>query len=296
MRAGVRRTVHRKSVLLGICVLLLTDCAKRSVIPVTTLVKRPRTMAIAGATPPSISTAPAISKDPPRKEANRVKPAARHAKKTVAAVKSGPEEKQPVGNITVDVPVAGVTGRSRVGLVSAVHDALDIVAKNELTFECPARMHVGSEQLTRLIARRNLNDRLQAELISRGIPPAEAAATVILVTADLTSSDKDAFRITAENPEQTWDSRIWRVEPRQSGDRELDLTVLLSARVSSVGEVQAKPVVLAQAVVVDAGRFYPFRDFMNRYWPALMASMAALAVGIWIFWMFRRGHSALSHR
>jgi len=183
-----------------------------------------------------------------------------------------------------------------VDLASAVHDALDIVAKNELTFECPARMHVGSEQQPRLIARRNLNDRLQAELVSRGIPAADAAATVILVTADLTSPDKDAFRITAESPAQTWDSRIWRVEPRQSGDRELDLTVLLSARVSSVGEVQAKPVVLAQAIVVDAVRFYPFRDFMNRYWPALMASMAGLAVGIWIFWMLRRGHSALSHR
>jgi len=252
-------------------------------------------MATPGATPPSTSTDPKISAHPPRTEANRLK-AARSAKKTVAAVKPGPEDKQPVGNITVDVPVAGVTGRSRVGLASAVHDALDIVAKNELTFECPARMHVGSEQLTRLIARRNLNDRLQAEVISRGIPPADAAATVILVTADLTSPDKDAFQITAESPAQTWDSRIWRVEPRQSGDRELDLTVLLSARVSSLGEVQAKPVVLTQAVVVDAGRFYPFRDFMNRYWPALMASMAGLAAGIWIFWTFWRGHSPLSQR
>ena len=287
--------VRSKSLLLGICVLLLTDCAKRSVAPVATLGKHPRTMATPGATPPSISTAPKVSAHPPRTEANRLK-AARPAKKTVAAVKPGPEDKQPVGNITVNVPVAGVTERSRVDLASAVHDALDIVAKNELTFECPARMHVGSEQLTRLIARRNLNDRLQAELISRGIPPADAAAAVILVTADLTSPDKDAFQITAESPAQTWDSRIWRVEPRKSGDRELDLTVLLSARVSSLGEVQAKPVVLTQAVVVDAGRFYPFRDFMNRYWAALMASIAGLAACIWIFWMFWRGHSALSQR
>jgi hypothetical protein len=296
MRAGGHSTVRSKSVLLGICVLLLTDCAKRSVAPVATLGKRPRTMAIPGATPPSIPTAPKTSAHSRRTEANRLKSGSRQAKKTVAAVKAGPEDKQPVGNITVDVPVAGVTGRSRVGLASAVRDALDIVAKNELTFECPARMHVGSEQLPRLIARRNLNDRLQAELISRGIPAADAAAAVILVTADLTSPDKDAFQITAESPAQTWDSRIWRVEPRRSGDRELDLTVLLSARVSSVGEVQAKPVVLTQAVVVDAGRFYPFRDFMNRYWTALMASMAGLAACIWIFWMFWRGHSALSQR
>jgi hypothetical protein len=253
-------------------------------------------MAIGGATPPSISATPIVATEPQLSEANRTKASARHAKRTVAAVKPGPEEKQPVGNITVDVPVGGLTESSGVGIASAVRDALDILAKNELTFECPGRMHVGSEQQPRLIARRNLHDRLQAELVSRGVPPAEAAATVILVTADLTSPDKDAFQITAESPTQTWDSRVWRVQPRQAGERELDLTVLLSVRVSSLGEVQAKPVVLVQAVAVDAGRFYPFRDFMNRYWPALMASLAGLAVGVWIFWMLWRGHSALSHR
>jgi hypothetical protein len=286
---------YRESILLGLCVLLITDCAKRSVAPVTTLVKRRQAIAAAGGTPP-IFAAPTMPAAPPPKDTNRVKPAARHAKKTVAALKRRPEEKEPVGKITVDVPVGGATERSRVGIASAVHNALDIMAKDELAFECPARMHLGSEQQLRLIARRNLNDQLKTELVARGIPAADAASVVILVTADLTSPDKDAFQITAENPAQTWDSRIWRVEPRQSGDHELDLTVLLSARISSVGEAQAQPIVLSQAVAVDAGRFYPFRDFMNRYWPGLLASMTGLAAGIWIFWMLWRGHSALSHR
>lgn len=294
MPAAVRKTVHRRSVLLAICVLLITDCAKRSVAPVTALVKRPRTMAIGGATPPSISEAPISAV--PRTEANRVNPATRRGKKAIAVAKREPAEKQPVGNITVDVPVEGLAGKSRVGIASSVQDALDILAKSELRFECPARMHVGSEQQARLIARRNLNDRLKEELMSRGITASDAAGIVILVTADLTSPDKDAFQITADNPAQTWDSRIWRVEPRQPGDHELDLTVLLSVRISSAGEVQAKPIVLAQAVAVDAGRFYPFRDFMFRYWPGLIASMAGLAIGLWIFWMLWRGHSILSHR
>jgi hypothetical protein len=284
-------TVRRKSVLLAVCVLLLTDCAKRSVAPVTTLVKHPRKMAIADATPPSISQIP-------RTEANRVNPAnaAPHRKRAAAVAKREPEDKQPVGRITVDVPVEGSPGKSRIDIASAVQEALDIVAKSELTFECPARMQIGSEQHPRLTARRNLNDRLSEELASRGIPASDAGAIVILVTADLTSADKDAFHITADNPAQTWDSRIWRVEPRLPGDHELDLTVLLSARIAPTNEVQAKPIVLARAVAVDAGRFYPFRDFMNHYWPGLIASLAGLSIGLWIFWMRWRGHSILSQR
>src|SRR5437868_13999181 len=80
MPVAVRAMVHRGPVFLVIGVLLLAACAKRSVAPVTALVKRPRTMAIGGATPPSISEAP------PCTEASRANPTYQR-KKAVAASK-----------------------------------------------------------------------------------------------------------------------------------------------------------------------------------------------------------------
>jgi hypothetical protein len=163
---------------------------------------------------------------------------------------------------------------------------------SQLLFLCPDRMRTGSAEDCRLTTRRSLNDLFRDELLEQGAPALQAAAVPILVHADLTSRSKNAFdiRTVAANSPSSGE-HLWRVVPRNPGNHKLELKVTLSARLASAGHLQGMPVVLVHSVSVIGGE-----NFLNRYRPAMIGCLAAVALFCaWAFWRSARP-SAFSNR
>lgn len=76
-------------------------------------------------------------------------------------------------------------------------------------------------------------------------------ALIILLQADRTSQDEDAFDIRAVTAGGTSSyDHVWHVVPRNSGDHKLDLKVAAIARIDSGGDFEGEPVELARSVSV----------------------------------------------
>jgi hypothetical protein len=126
-----------------------------------------------------------------------------------------------------------------------------------------------------------------------GWAAASTAAISILVAADLSSPNKQAFDIQS-NPagRPSSDDWVWRVEARNPGNYQLDLKVTLSARVPYATDVQARPVVFSRPVSVSGGE-----NFLGQYRTEIAGSLAGLlGVSIaWAVWRHRQS-SVFSHR
>jgi hypothetical protein len=287
----MRRNIYYQYLSLTVGVLMLINCAKRSVTPPGT------PLAQAAAAKPSL--APPSLPESRAREANRVvvqkagaqKTAARGTKQGAQAArdtKQGAQGEAPrADTITMNVFVEGGGEASRTDLGATVRDALNAVATTDLVFECPVQMRAGSTEQVRLTTRRNLNDQFRNQLQARGIPASQTMAAVILVSAVLTSSDSHAFDIGADEfPDRgSSNERVWRVEARNPGHQELDMKVTLSARLAPAGEVQADPVTFSQAVSVVGSE-----NFFYQYWPQILGCGASLLCA-WMaftFWHSRR--------
>jgi hypothetical protein len=145
----------------------------------------------------------------------------------------------------------------------------------------------------RVTTRQNLNELLRQKLQDQGIPAEYLNGIISLAVANLTSPSPGSFDIETEEPApgHTADTWAWLVEAREPGNYELDLKMVLSARIPSRGQVEAHPVFLTRTVVVDAGPFYPYGDFLGRHWLEMAGSLAGL-MAAWLIWLLWRTRGA----
>jgi hypothetical protein len=295
-----RRTAVR--VVSIVCFVVIAGCSKRSVSPLGTLFPAP-VMAVAGATPPSISER-SRAKDPlkPPAPSGVKSPRAGREKqgRTAVAVIPGTQGKSGAVSLDLQVPVQSAEGAAEtIHLAAAIREALNTFSSWYLLFESPDRMRLGTQRIVRLTTRQNLTDLIREQLQTRGIPPEYIAGILTVVTADLTSPERGTFVI---RPEQSDDARspyerIWRVEALKPGSHNLELKVTLTARLPSRGDVESDPAMFSRPVSVGAGPFYWIVDFVDRNGNAVAGSLAGLlAAGVlWIWWRVRQ-YTALSHR
>ena len=280
-------SIFRKYMLPAVCLLTLTGCAKHKTISGPTFLPPPTIATPVGSQQPAPeSNAPTVDTKVP--DANRLLP--QNPNFTLSPGTRSPKDVRQVGMITVPVNVRNEN--ARVDGVMAIQNVLKALGTTDLFFECPSRMRVGSSEQCRFTTGQNFTDSFINQLESEGMSPADAAASMVEVKADLTSAAKNAFDILPE-PALTVRSspgeRVWRVVPRNPGDYMLEVTVVLGARTPSTGYVQGVPVVLFHSVSVVGPNSPP----NNKYWPALVGSLAAFAVFVCIIgwrmlWPLRR--------
>jgi hypothetical protein len=275
----------------AVCLLTLVACAKRKAIPGIPLMP-----------PPTVATPGDSLRPAPESKANTVEKSAEEANRLLLQNPSftlSPGAQSPKGarqKAMITVPVSVRNENSRPDPVVVIQNVLKALGTTELSFQCPNRMRVGSTEQCRFTTGQNLSAHFIDQLQSQGMTPAEASASTIMVQADLTSPAKNAFDIRTEEvltARSSLGERVWRVVPRNPGDYMLEVGVALGARTPSAGYVQGVPVVLFHSVSV-AGPNSP----LNNYWPAVVGSLAALAVFAcigWMLWRHRRS-SAISKR
>jgi hypothetical protein len=291
MRDQIRRSICRKYVLPAACLLSLTGCAKHKAISSPTFLPPP-TIATPGDSQqpaPEDKTTTADSNAP---DSNRL--LFQNPSFTLSPATRPPKTVRQIGMITVPVSVGNEN--PRIDPVAAIKSVLKALGAADLYFQCPGRMRVGSPEQCRFTTGQDFTGRFIDRLESQGMTLAEAAGSSVVVQADLTSPAKNAFDIRTEQAPPSRLSpgeRAWRVVPRNPGDYMLEVTVALGARTPSAGFVQGVPVVLFHSVSVAGPN-----NALNKYWPTLVGSLAALStfasIG-WILWRYRRS-SANSNR
>ncbi len=270
------------------CILVLTGCAKHKLAPLGTPVPPPATAA-APVTPQPISSrsrpAPGekqglqavgrslevnrLLNEPPRMALAPAGHPAKPAKK----------EDQHVDKITVLVDTTD--GTLRPTSAAMIQKAFAPLAK-EFLLVCPDKLRVGTTGDCRFAGRVPLEDLFREQLVLQGIPASEALATTLLVHADLSSPEKNAFDIRPAAANGASSEQLWHVAPLSAGDHKLELKVTLTARVGSAGGVSGAPLVLVRSISV-AGQ-----NFFNQYWPAMIGCAAILGLFGWIAMTFWR--------
>jgi hypothetical protein len=281
------RSRYGKCCLPAVCLVILLNCAKHKLTPIATPFPPAPTMNV----PVTAPRAGAESR------------AAQPVKKVIQAKSGGPEvnrlllepprmsfapdghvvrkDAQPIDKITVLVDTG--TGSLRPGSEVIIQNAMKVLA-DQFLFLCPDHMRAGSSEDCRFKTKKGFNDFFRVQLLEQGVEASEAGVVTVLVHADLTSADKNAFDIhavPAANP--TSGEELWRVVPRNPGDHKLELRVTPSARIVSAGDVQGEPVVLDHPVsVIGADTFF------NDYGPAIIGCLAALGLLSWVAWTLWR--------
>ncbi len=271
----------------AVCLVILMNCAKHKLTPV------------AAPFPPAPTMNVPVGPQPAVAESKAAQPVT----KVIQAKSGGPEvnrllletprmslapdghilrkDARPIDKITVLVDAG--TGALRPASEVIIQNAMRALADHFL-FLCPDHMRVGTAEDCRFKTKEELNDFFRVQLMEQGVEASEAGAVTVLVRANLTSADKNAFDIRgvpAANPSSG--EELWRVVPRNPGDHKLELSVTPIARVVSAGDVQGEPVVLDHPVsVIGAGTFF------NDYGPAVIGCVAALGLLAWIAWTLWR--------
>jgi hypothetical protein len=191
------------------------------------------------------------------------------------------KDARPIDKITVLVDSG--TGSLRPESEVIIQNAMKVLT-DQFLFLCPDHMRAGSAEDCRFKTKEGFNDFFRVQLLEQGVEPSEAGAVTVLVHADLSSVDKNAFDIhavPAANPSSS--EELWRVVPRTPGGHKLELRVTPSARIVSAGDVQGEPAVLDHPVSVIAAD-----TFLNDYGPAVIGCLAALGLLAWIAWTLWR--------
>jgi hypothetical protein len=292
------RGVSCKCLLSGACALILASCAMHKFTPLGIPLSSPRTIGVPVGARPALSerevptaqeqSEPGANVEVQRRIASLLEP----PRMSLSAGPHAPKEDVPkTDKITFLVIVKN--GVFRPESEATIQKALEALA-SQFLFLCPGRMRVGSAEDCRFATKGGLNDRFRDQLTEQGVSASQAAALTILVQADLTSPNKHAFDIHAEDAASNPTSgQLWRVVPRNPGDHKLELRVALGARIDSAREVHGAPEVLIHSVAVIGGE-----NFLNEYWPAIIGCLAAMALFAWIAWTLWRSArmSAFSNR
>ena len=277
---------HNKCWLPVVCLLILANCAKHKLVPLgasvpvppTTSSSRHPTKAVAGSRPVQLEQkviqakrgVPEVSLllEPPR----------------MSFSSEGKVLREDVP-LKIDITVLVDTGD---GTLRADSAAIILIALKPLAsqflFLCPDQMRVGSTEDCRFSTKEELNDFFKEQLRALGLAAPQAAAVTVLVHADLTSQDKNAFDVRAvpENNPSSAEQR-WRVVPRKPGDHKLELTVTPRARIVSARDVQGDPVEMVRYVTVVR-----VDNFLGDYGPAVIGCLAVLGLLAWIAWTLWR--------
>lgn len=269
-----------------VCFLILSNCAKHKLAPLGA--SAPVTPAVAVPAPPPVRILPTQ----PEKnviQAKRAKPDLNSLLNEPPRMTFSPDRNvirkevpQKIDKITILVDTT--EGKLRPDSEAIIQIALKPLA-SEFLFLCPDQMRLGSPADCRFSTKESLSDFFKDQLLALGVDPAQAGAATILVRADLTSHDKNAFDIRAvPASSSSSNDRIWHVVPHNPGDHKLDLTVTASARIVSAGDVQGEPVEMVRSVaVIGVG------NFLNGYGTAVFGCLAALGLLAGISWALWRG-------
>jgi hypothetical protein len=293
----MQRSMYGKCLLSAVCSLILADCAKHKLTPLGTPLSPPSTTRVPGGSPPALSESRAPQ---PEKKVIQAKGAAPEVNRLLldpprmsfsAGSNAPKKDVQKIDKITLLVDTG--EGTLRPESEATIQIALKTLA-DQLLFVCPDHMRVGTAEDCRFAIKGALDDLFRGQLLALGVSASQAAAVTILVHADLTSQDKNAFDIhavAANKPSST--EQLWRIVPRNSGDHKLELSVTPSARIVAAGDVQGVPVLLVHSISVNGGE-----NFFNEYWPAMIGCLAALGLFAWIAWTLWRNArpSAFSSR
>lgn len=280
------RIRYGKCWLLAVCLVILGNCAKHKLTPVATPVPPAPTTNVPVAAPSAVAE----------------RKAAQPVKKAIQAKSGGPEvnrlllepprmsfapghvltkDARPIDKITVLVDSG--TGSLRPESEVIIQNAMKVLT-DQFLFLCPDHMRAGSAEDCRFKTKEGFNDFFRVQLLEQGVEASEAGAVTVLMHADLSSVDKNAFDIhavSAANPSSS--EELWRVVPRNPGDHKLELRVTPSARIVSAGYVQGEPVVLDHPVSIVGAD-----SFLNDYGPAIIGCLAALGLLAWIAWTLWR--------
>ncbi len=285
-----------KSALSVALLVALAGCAKHKIMPVATPVLSPPAAPHTAGPPPILANPAKNTPTPAQKQG--IKAISRSAEvnrllnepprmSLVPAPRAPKNSVQSTDKITVLVDTTD--GTLRPASPAMIQKAFAPLAEQFLLV-CPDQMRVGTSGDCRFATKVPLEDLFREQLVRQGIPAAEAVETTLLVHADLTSLEKNAFDIRAATSNSASREQLWHVAPLSAGDHKLQLKVVLTARIASAGEVSGEPVVLVRSVSVVG------ENFFNQYWPAIIGCAALLALFGWIamtFWRDARP-SALS--
>ena len=292
----VRR--YTKAWLPVFCLVVSSNCAKQKLAPLGAGVPSLPAVTVPAAARPS---APAQSKaaQPVTKvaQAKRVAPEVNNLLLESPRLSFSPDrgtqkqDTQKIDKITITVDAG--TGALRPDSEAIVRIALKPLA-DQFLFACPDHMRVGSPDDCRFATKTGFADYFKQQLVALGVDTSQAAAVTILVNADLSSADKNAFEIrAAATGSSASNEQVWHVVPRNPGDHKLQLSVTPIARVVSAGDVKGEPILMSRSIEVTGAD-----NFLTEYGPAVMGSLAALGLLAWIAWMVWRNprSSALSSR
>ena len=275
------------------CILLLAGCARHKLVPVAT----PLAPKIGVPTAPQRTASENAASFADKKVVQAVNGSAEVNRLLSESprmnLSAGPrpvkKDGQTIDKITVLVDSADGTLRpNSQGMIQKAFAPL----ADQFLLVCPDRMRVGTTGDCRFAARASLEDLFREQLVWQGVPASEAADTTLLVHADLTTPEKNAFDIRAVAANSTSNEQLWHIAPLNPGDHKLELRVTLGAKVGSAEEVPGAPVVLVREVSVIG------ENFFNQYWPEMLGCAAILALFGWIamtFWRDARP-SAFSSR
>jgi hypothetical protein len=283
------RSTYGKCWLSVVCLVILANCAKHKLTPIAT----PFPPATAPITNGPVAAPPVVPESKPAQMAKKVAQSKRQGTEMNRLLLEPPrmsfapdgrvltKDTRPIDKITVLVDTG--TGSLRPESEVIIQNALKVLA-DQFLFLCPDHMRAGSAEDCRFKTKEGLNDFFRVQLLEQGVEASEAGAVTVLVHADLTSADKNAFDIhTVPAASPSSGEELWRVVPRNSGDHKLELRVTPSARIVSAGDVQGEPVVLDYSVsVIGADTFF------NDYGPAIIGCLAALGLLAWIAWTLWR--------
>jgi len=271
------RSIH--CFLLTILILPIAGCAKHKLSPFPTVQAPPPE-------PQPTTDTPTVSEQ--ANEAGRPHPARpKSAAASAAPQQATPKIPQidqyfPGGFATMNVPLPGPAPSPE--SLQKVREILQDLAVNQLLFICPTHMPVDNWVDVRLTTKASLNEAFKSKLRLRGWEPSEIAQSTLRVQAELDAPDKSAFRVETLNaPERDSFVRHWRVQPRATGKRVLELTVLLNAELPALGDVQSAPIVYTQDVSVESGTAGLFR-----YLRVIGAGLAVCVFFTWIVWLIWR--------
>ena len=272
----------------AVCLVILLNCAKHKLTPVAA----PFPPAPAPTTNVPVAAPPAVADSKPEQAANKVAQVRAPGPELNRLLEPPRMSFAPSGHVQsgntrsidkITVLVDARTGTLRPESEVVIQNAMRVLS-DQFLFLCPDHMRVGSAEDCRFNTKEELNDFFRVQLLEQGVEASQAGAVTVLMHADLTSADKNAFDIRvvpAGNPLPG--EELWRVTPRNPGDKKLKLSVTPSARIVSAGDVQGDPILLDHSVSVSGAN-----TFFNDYGPALIGCLAALGLLAWIAWTLWR--------
>jgi hypothetical protein len=280
---------YGRSWLPAICLVILMNCAKHKLTPVAA----PFPPAPAPTTNVPVAAPPAVADSKPAQTEKKVAQAKRQGPESNRLLLEPPRmsfapDRHVQSNNTrsidkITVLVDAGTGTLRPESEVIIQNAMRVLS-DQFLFLCPDHMRVGSAEDCRFKTKEELDDFFRVQLVEQGVEASQAGAVTVVMHADLTSADKNAFDIRAvPTANSSPGEELWRVAPRNPGDHKLKLRVTPSARIMSDGEVQGEPILLDHPVSVGGAD-----TFFNDYGPALIGCLAALGLLAWIAWTLWR--------